>query len=74
MEEGVTFGPLINKAPDKSKHMLLMQQKAQSHFRRARHDLGGTFYQPTILTEVTSDMMITRGKPLACSTSLSIYR
>ena len=26
----------------------------------SRHELGGTFYQPTILTNVTSDMIITR--------------
>ena len=24
----------------------------------ARHELGGTFYQPTILTDVTKDMLV----------------
>ena len=63
MEEGVTFGPLINKAAlDKVEaHVADATAKgAKAILGGARHDLGGTFYQPTILTEVTSDMMITR--------------
>lgn len=63
MEEGVTFGPLINEAAlDKVEaHVADATAKgAKAILGGARHDLGGTFYQPTILTEVTSDMMITR--------------
>lgn len=61
MEATSTQGPLIN---EKS------VEKVESHVKDAvskgaiclrggqRHELGGNFYQPTILTEVTCDMII----------------
>jgi succinate-semialdehyde dehydrogenase/glutarate-semialdehyde dehydrogenase len=62
-EEGVTTGPLINKAA---------LEKVEEHVADAiahgakvvlggkRHARGGTFYEPTIMTEVTSAMMVAR--------------
>lgn len=61
--EGVTFGPLINDAA---------VAKVQRHIEDATakgakltlggqpHDLGGFFFQPTILTEVTPDMAVAK--------------
>ncbi len=61
-DEGVTTGPLINEAA---------VDKVQEHIRDAtakgakvvtgghRHALGGTFFEPTILTGVTRDMQVT---------------
>ncbi|WP_185267132.1 NADP-dependent succinate-semialdehyde dehydrogenase [Halopseudomonas xiamenensis] len=63
MREGVTTGPLINAEA---------VQKVQLHVKDAvesgatllaggkPHALGGLFFEPTILTEVTSDMLIAR--------------
>ncbi len=60
-EEGVAQGPLINVAG---------LEKVEEHVQDAiakgadiatggeRHDLGGTFYQPTVLTGASKDMMI----------------
>jgi succinate-semialdehyde dehydrogenase / glutarate-semialdehyde dehydrogenase len=62
-EEGVTTGPLINKAA---------VEKVEEHVADAiahgakvisggkRHARGGNFYEPTILTDVTSQMMVAR--------------
>ncbi|MDG6095216.1 NAD-dependent succinate-semialdehyde dehydrogenase [Acetobacter sp. AN02] len=62
-DEGVTFGPLINKAALK---------KVQDHIEDAvshgakiiaggkPHELGGLFFEPTILTEVTAEMKVAR--------------
>jgi len=61
-EDGVTTGPLITEAA---------VTKVQEHIADAtakgakvviggnRHELGGTFFEPTILTGVTRDMMVT---------------
>ena len=60
-EDGVVFGPLIDDAA---------VAKVEDHISDARskgaavtlggnrHELGGTFFEPTILTEVTSDMAV----------------
>ncbi len=59
----VVQGPLINTAA---------LEKVEAHVKDAlekgakvltggrRHDLGGTFFQPTVLTEATTDMILTR--------------
>ena len=59
LEEGSTLGPLINEAA---------VEKVEAHIKDAtkkganiltggeRHELGGTFFQPTIVTGATSDM------------------
>lgn len=63
LEPGVTQGPLIDQAAvtkveehiadavSKGAHIVLGGQ---------RHALGGTFFQPTILTQVTAEMMMAR--------------
>jgi succinate-semialdehyde dehydrogenase/glutarate-semialdehyde dehydrogenase len=62
-ETGVTQGPLINKAAlDKVEEHV---SDATSHGARVvvggkRHALGGTFYEPTVLAEVTPEMKIFR--------------
>ena len=63
MNEGVTFGPLINEAAlaKVETHVADATSKgAKAILGGARHELGGTFYQPTILTDVTSDMIVTK--------------
>ena len=62
-QSGVTQGPLINaEAVDKVEAHL---GDAKAHGAKVatggkRHALGGTFYQPTVLTGVTPDMQIFR--------------
>jgi succinate-semialdehyde dehydrogenase / glutarate-semialdehyde dehydrogenase len=71
MESGVTQGPLIEMAA---------VEKVESHIEDAlskgativcggkRHALGGTFFEPTLLRDVTSDMLVARDEtfgPLA---------
>ncbi|MGB8713768.1 MAG: NAD-dependent succinate-semialdehyde dehydrogenase, partial [Onishia taeanensis] len=63
LEEGVDQGPLINAAA---------VEKVQSHVRDAlehggrlicggeSHPLGGTFYQPTVIADVTPEMRVAR--------------
>ena len=63
MDEGITFGPLINEAAlaKVEAHVADATAKgAKAILGGARHELGGTFYQPTILTDVTSDMIVTK--------------
>jgi len=62
LEDGVVQGPLIDEAA---------AQKVEEHIADAlkkgarvavggkRHQLGGTFFQPTVLTGVTTDMIVT---------------
>ena len=62
LSDDVQFGPLINKAA---------VEKVQEHIEDARakgatvelggkpHELGGNFFQPTVLTGVTDQMMVT---------------
>ncbi|SVC82474.1 uncharacterized protein METZ01_LOCUS335328, partial [marine metagenome] len=62
-EEGADQGPLINEAAVK---------KIESHVKDAvdkgakllagghRHKLGGTFYEPTVLSGVTTDMLVAK--------------
>ncbi|WP_240724829.1 NAD-dependent succinate-semialdehyde dehydrogenase [Onishia niordana] len=63
LEDGVSQGPLINKAA---------VDKVQSHVSDALehggrlicggepHSLGGTFYQPTVIADVTPEMRVAR--------------
>ncbi len=63
LDEGVTQGPLINEAA---------VQKVESHIEDAlskgatllmggkRHELGQTFFEPTILGNVTTDMRVAK--------------
>jgi len=63
MDDGVAQGPLIDMAA---------VEKVEEHIEDAtakgarvvvggnRHDLGGTFFQPTVLADVTTDMKVAR--------------
>jgi succinate-semialdehyde dehydrogenase/glutarate-semialdehyde dehydrogenase len=63
MEAGITTGPLINKAA---------VEKVEEHIEDAlakgarivtggkRHKLGGNFFEPTVLANVTKEMKVTR--------------
>ena len=55
MEEGVTQGPMINaEAVEKVEAHIkdAVDRGAHVALGGARHELGGTFFQPTVLTEV----------------------
>ncbi|MEL6608074.1 MAG: NAD-dependent succinate-semialdehyde dehydrogenase, partial [Pseudomonadota bacterium] len=59
--DGADLGPLINaKAVDKVKDHIedATSKGASIYMGGAPHDLGGTFFQPTILTGVTQDMKV----------------
>jgi len=61
-EDGVVFGPLINEdAVLKIEEHIAdaVDQGAVVTMGGARHELGGTFFQPTILTGVTEKMQVT---------------
>ncbi len=61
-EEGVTQGPLINEAAVKKVEELVEDARAKGArvvTGGHRHELGGTFYQPTILCDVTPEMRVT---------------
>ena len=63
LEEGVSQGPLIDAAglAKVEEHVADATAKgARVVVGGARHERGGTFYRPTVLTEVTTDMKVTR--------------
>lgn len=60
-DEGIIFGPLIDQAAvDKvAEHIADATSKgAEVTLGGNSHDLGGTFFEPTILTGVTSEMAV----------------
>jgi succinate-semialdehyde dehydrogenase/glutarate-semialdehyde dehydrogenase len=62
LKEDVQFGPLVNMAAVEKveEHIADARAKgAEIAIGGARHDLGGNFFQPTILTGVTDEMMVT---------------
>lgn len=62
-DEGVTTGPLINKAAVEKveEHVAdALKGGARVILGGKRHARGGNFYEPTILADVTSEMMIAR--------------
>jgi succinate-semialdehyde dehydrogenase/glutarate-semialdehyde dehydrogenase len=62
-EEGVTAGPLINKAAVEKvdEHIAdALKHGAKVVLGGKRHALGGNFYEPTILANVTKDMLVAR--------------
>jgi succinate-semialdehyde dehydrogenase/glutarate-semialdehyde dehydrogenase len=63
METGTDFGPLIDEsAVAKIEEYIgdALSKGATLRLGGERHALGGTFFAPTVLTEVTADMMVTR--------------
>ncbi|MBD1204020.1 MAG: NAD-dependent succinate-semialdehyde dehydrogenase, partial [Rhodobacteraceae bacterium] len=62
LSEEVTFGPLINdKAVVKVEEHIsdALAKGAKVETGGKRHALGGSFFEPTILTGVTTDMLVT---------------
>ena len=62
-QAGVAIGPLINKATfDKVQRLLsdAIGKGAKALVGGGAHELGGNFVQPTVLTDVTTDMEIAR--------------
>jgi succinate-semialdehyde dehydrogenase/glutarate-semialdehyde dehydrogenase len=63
LDAGVTQGPLIDMAAvaKVEKHIAdAVSKGAHIVLGGQPHTLGGTFFQPTILTEVTGDMLVAR--------------
>jgi succinate-semialdehyde dehydrogenase/glutarate-semialdehyde dehydrogenase len=63
MIEGAQQGPLINmKAVEKIEEHIAdaVQKGARVALGGKRHALGGTFFEPTILTDVTPEMKVAR--------------
>src|SRR5438045_6408104 len=62
-EPGAVIGPLIDmKAVDKVEAHIAdaLKKGAKVAIGGHRHALGGSFFEPTVLTDVTTDMVITR--------------
>ena len=62
-DDGVTTGPLINQAAvaKVEEHIAdAVEKGAKVVEGGARSPLGGTFFQPTVLTDVTGDMKVAR--------------
>ena len=65
MQDGITIGPLVNtKAVNDVDELVQasVQAGANVALGGGAHALGGCFYQPTVLTEVTSDMAVFRNE------------
>ena len=62
-QPGAVIGPLIDmKAIEKVEAHIedALKKGTQVAIGGHRHALGGSFFEPTVLTDVTTDMMITR--------------
>jgi succinate-semialdehyde dehydrogenase/glutarate-semialdehyde dehydrogenase len=65
MQDGITIGPLVNaKAVNDVDELVQLSVSAGAKvaFGGGAHDLGGCYYQPTVLTDVTSDMAVFRNE------------
>ncbi len=65
MREGVAVGPLVNRKALEDVHALVeasVSAGAAVALGGAAHELGGNFYQPTVLTGVSSDMPVFRNE------------
>ncbi|MFV8817473.1 NAD-dependent succinate-semialdehyde dehydrogenase [Haliea sp. E17] len=65
MQDGITIGPLVNAQAVNDVDELVQASVgagAKVALGGGRHDLGECFYQPTILTEVTSEMAVFRNE------------
>lgn len=67
-EDGVTQGPLIDAAAvAKMKEHLkdALDRGARLVSGGSRHELGGTFFEPTVITDVTQDMQLAHEETFA---------
>lgn len=65
MQDGIAIGPLVNtKAVNDVDELVQASISAGANVALggAAHDLGGCYYQPTVLTEVTSQMAVFRNE------------
>jgi len=65
MRDGITIGPLVNAKAMRDVDQLVqasIASGARVALGGAPHELGGCFYQPTVLTEVTSEMAVFRNE------------
>jgi succinate-semialdehyde dehydrogenase/glutarate-semialdehyde dehydrogenase len=63
MEQGTVIGPLIDlKAVEKVEEHVAdaLKKGAKVVTGGGRHSLGGRFFEPTVLADVTTDMIVTR--------------
>jgi succinate-semialdehyde dehydrogenase/glutarate-semialdehyde dehydrogenase len=61
LEEGITIGPLINRDALVKVERLVSDAVAKGARVLTgghRHELGGTFYEPTVLADVRTDMAV----------------
>jgi succinate-semialdehyde dehydrogenase/glutarate-semialdehyde dehydrogenase len=65
MQEGIAIGPLVNSKAVNDVDQLVQDSVAAGArvaLGGGAHELGGCFYQPTVLTEVTSEMAVFRNE------------
>ncbi|TXS93289.1 NAD-dependent succinate-semialdehyde dehydrogenase [Parahaliea aestuarii] len=65
LKDGITIGPLVNAKAVADVDGLVqasVSAGAKVALGGAPHELGGCFYQPTVLTEVTSEMAVFRNE------------
>lgn len=65
MQDGITIGPLVNAKAAADVDKLVQASVAagaQVALGGGAHELGGCFYQPTVLTGVTSEMAVFRNE------------
>ncbi len=65
MQEGIAVGPLVNAGALDDVHGLVtasVEAGAQVALGGGAHSLGGCFYQPTVLTDVSPDMAVFRNE------------
>jgi len=65
MQEGITIGPLVNARAVSDVDALVqasIQAGAKVALGGGAHELGGCFYRPTVLTEVTPQMAVFRNE------------
>ena len=76
LDDGITVGPLISMDAVKKVEEHIADAIAKGAKIMAggnRHKLGGTFFEPTILTGVTSDMMVTNDETFGPVAPLFIF-
>lgn len=77
MDDGITIGPLINEAGVEKVEALLSDatdQGAKVLLGGKRHNLGHSFFEPTVLTDVTPTMRVSREEIFGPITALTRFK